>query len=145
MTQDATGIYLGRAFALALILSNDAQDAESLVAMGIGALPDEHFSEAALLAEVATTAWNGSAGEAAPDVAAGCGQRIPQELRAVAGLPKRQRFCFSMRVLAGMTATACAQLTGMSTEQVCLFVQMAMQALAKTPRSREREVSLAVQ
>jgi DNA-directed RNA polymerase specialized sigma24 family protein len=132
---DAVDGYVSRAFILAALLTQDVEQAESIVAAAIEAVPAESFSETSLLSQVASTAWISSrAAERLP--------AIPGELQSVSRLPRQLRWCFSMRVLEGITTQVCAQITGLHEEQVSSFVQLSMQMLAKSVRITERRTPL---
>jgi len=133
--RDAVERYVKRAFMLAALLTQNVEHAESIVAAAIEAVPVESFSETALLSQVASTAWIRSP-------AAGRLPPIPRELQSVSRLPRQLRWCFSMRVLAGITTQVCAQITGLHEEQVSYFVQLSVQMLAKSVRIRERGIPL---
>jgi hypothetical protein len=133
--RDAVDGYVNRAFILAALLTQDVEHAESIVAAAIEAVPAESFSETALLSQVASTAWIRSpAAERLP--------AIPKELQSVSRLPRQLRWCFSMRILAGITTQVCAQITGLHEEQVTYFVQLSMQMLARSVRIRETRMPL---
>jgi DNA-directed RNA polymerase specialized sigma24 family protein len=133
--RDAVEGYVNRAFILGALLTQDTEHAESIVTAAIEAVPVESFSETALLSQVASTAWMRSpTAERLPP--------IPRELQSVSRLPRELRWCFSMRVLAGITTQVCAQITGLHEEQVSYFVHLSMQMLAKSVRFTERRMPM---
>ncbi len=145
MIQDDASSYLGKAFTLAVVLTNDVDHAESIVETAIDSLPAEIICEETLLAQVAASAWKRS--QAAVQGLGQCQSirqtSLPEELKRVFELPRQLRYCFSMRVLAGMSVHLCGRLIGLRPDQVTYLVDLSIQTLAKAARGKERRMSLA--
>ncbi len=138
MIQANASRYLGRAVTLAAVLNGQGDRTESIVQTAIDSLPAESFSEEALLAEVAATAWKGSqaAEEDVGQYQLSHKASLPEELQAVSELPRQLRYCFSIRVLAGMSAQVCGRLIGLRPYQVNYLVDLSIQILARAAQER---------
>jgi hypothetical protein len=135
MTRDCAGSHVVRAVTLARILTGRMTSAESSVMAAIEALPPDNTSELSFLAEVAKASWlisqtttlKAQQGEIEPTP-------LPEELKNVSKLPRELRYSFSMRVLAGLSVEACAEITGLGREQIEYLAQLSMQILARPAR-----------
>jgi hypothetical protein len=144
MIQANASRYLGRALTLAAVLTGPGDRTESIVETAIDSLPTNTFSEEALLAEVAAAAWKGSqaAEEGVDQYQLSHKTSLPEELQAVFELPRQLRYCFSIRVLAGMSAQVCGRLIGLRPYQVNYLVDLSIQILARAARRKELRMSL---
>jgi DNA-directed RNA polymerase specialized sigma24 family protein len=121
---------LDRALLTAHLLTGSFQQAEEATLGAIGSWrPDEEPEEvlfqnvldAATRAQVEPSANN-------PDRSA---SYLPNELKAVLGLPPQLRSCFVLRILAGLPAQACARLLSLHSDVVDRYTCDAVQCLAR--------------
>ncbi len=140
-TADTSEHGLCRAFILAFILAQNSERAEHIVAAAIDTLPYNDFSETRLLASVAAVAWRSRTHGFTRCESIGVDLQIPAELQRVLELPTKLRYCFSLRVLAGMTVWTCAQLTSLRPEQIEYFLQLATRMLVVATGPRRASVA----
>ena len=120
---------VARSFRTAYLLTNSATEAESAVLAGIESWNPNDEPDGALFHKVMAAAlrrhspWE-------PPVRAKAAMWLPEELRAVLTLAPPVRRCFVLRNLAGVPAKVCAQLLGMSPNQVDEYVGAAQRCLA---------------
>ncbi len=144
MTQDRVRNQIVRAVSLAKILTGHVDLAEIAVMEAIEAIPSGDTSDTSLLAEVCRASW-----QMPPSVLPRRPKRTqpadrigPIELQRLSKLPKKLRYCFAMRMLTGISADVCGQITGLGRDQVLYLVHLAVQILARPARTSREQLSV---
>lgn len=118
-TKPVTGESLSTIFCIVWLLTGSTAHAEQALANAISLVDSEMLSEQVLLlASVRFALANGSVVNTAPGKTDVTKHGLPIELHRIFLLPTDQRYCFVLRVLAGLSCELCCRLLNRDRAQI---------------------------